>query len=118
MPIEGHPQARLWLAWPTSGYTLGDTELEAEEARTTWAAVANAASEFQPVTVVVNPGDGPIARRYLAGSIELRTAPLNDAWMRDIGPSFVLGADGQLGAVSFVFNGWGGQSWAKWDKDQ
>lgn len=118
MPIEGHPQDRLWLAWPTTGYTLGDTEAEAEEARTTWAAVANAASEFQPVTVVVHPGDEPVAMRYLSGEISLLTAPLNDAWMRDIGPSFVLGDDGTLGAVNFVFNGWGGQEWARWDNDQ
>lgn len=118
MPIEGHPQDRLWLAWPTTGYTLGDTEAEADEARTTWAAVANAASEFQPVTVVVNPGDDAVAKRYLSGSITTLSAPLNDAWMRDIGPSFVIGDDGRLGAVDFVFNGWGGQDWAEWDKDQ
>ena len=118
MPIEGHRQERLWLAWPTTGYTLGETEAEAEEARITWASVANAASEFQPVTVVVNPGDEQVAKRYLSGSITLLSAPLNDAWMRDIGPSFVIGDDGKLGAVNFVFNGWGGQDWAEWDKDQ
>ncbi len=118
MPIEGHKQDRLWLAWPTTGYTLGDTEAEADEARTTWAAVANAASEYQPVAVVVNPGDDDVAKRYLSGAITLLSAPLNDAWMRDIGPSFVIGDNGQLGAVNFVFNGWGGQDWAEWDKDQ
>lgn len=118
MPIEGHPQDRLWLAWPTTGYTLGDTAAEADEARRTWAAVANSASEFQPVTVVVNPGDEGIARRFLAGSIDLLQAPLNDAWMRDIGPSFVLSDRGELGAVDFVFNGWGGQDWASWDHDR
>ena len=118
MPIEGHKQDRLWLAWPTTGYTLGDTETEAEEARTTWAAVANAASEFQPVTVVVNPGDEAIASRYLSAGITQLTAPLDDAWMRDIGPSFVLDEHGALGAVNFVFNGWGAQDWAQWEKDR
>ena len=118
MPIEGHKQDRLWLAWPSSGYTLGDTAAAIEEARTTWAAVANAASEFQPVTVVVHPGDEAVAKRYLAGSITLLSAALNDAWMRDIGPSFVIGDDGKLGAVNFVFNGWGAQDWAEWDNDQ
>ncbi|QIK64310.1 agmatine deiminase family protein [Leucobacter viscericola] len=118
MPIEGHEQERLWLAWPTTGYTLGDTEAEVEEARTTWAAVANAASEFEAVTVVVNPGDEAVAARYLSSQIDTLTAPLNDAWMRDIGPSFVLGENGELGAVNYVFNGWGGQDWAQWDKDQ
>ncbi|WP_427870975.1 agmatine deiminase family protein [Leucobacter luti] len=118
MPIEGHEQERLWLAWPTSGYTLGETEAEVEEARTTWAAVANAASEFEPVTVVVNPGDEAVAAKYLSAQIDRIVAPLDDAWMRDIGPSFVIGDDGTLGAVNFVFNGWGGQSWASWQNDQ
>ncbi|MGO3146249.1 MAG: agmatine deiminase family protein [Leucobacter sp.] len=118
MPIEGHPQERIWLAWPSSGYTLGESEVEIEEARTTWAAVANAASEFQHVSVVVNPGDDQVAARYLSQHITRISAPLNDAWMRDIGPSFVLGDNGELGAVNFVFNGWGGQDWAEWDKDQ
>ena len=112
MPIEGHRQERLWLAWPTTGYTLGESEAEVEEARTTWSAVANAGAEFQPVTVVVNPGDEAVARKYLSGSIDLITASLNDAWMRDIGPSYVIGDDGTLGAVNFVFNGWGDQDWA------
>ncbi|MBC9937256.1 agmatine deiminase family protein [Leucobacter sp. cx-87] len=118
MPIEGHEQERLWMAWPTSGYTLGETEAEVAEARQTWAAVANTAADFEPVTVVVNPGDEDVARTHLSGAIELLSAPLNDAWMRDIGPSFVISDDGQLGAVDFVFNGWGGQEWASWDKDQ
>lgn len=118
MPIEGHEQERLWLAWPTSGYTLGDTEAEAEEARAAWAAVANAASDFEPVTVVVNPGDEAVAARYLSRQIETLAAPLDDAWMRDMGPSFVIGDDGELGAVDFVFNGWGGQDWAEWGRDR
>jgi agmatine deiminase len=38
--------------------------------------------------------------------------------MRDIGPTFVLDDDGRLGAVDWVFNGWGAQEWAQWDKDE
>jgi agmatine deiminase len=118
MPHESHEQDRLWMAWPATGYALGDSEAEAHEARSTWAAVANAASEFEPVTVIVNPGDEESAGKYLSGSIERITAPLDDAWMRDIGPSFVLSESGELGAVNFVFNGWGAQDWATWEQDQ
>lgn len=38
--------------------------------------------------------------------------------MRDIGPTFVHGPDGRMGAVDWVFNGWGGQDWARWDRDR
>jgi agmatine deiminase len=117
MPAEAAPQERIWMAFPTGGYTLGETAEEAHAARSVWAAVANAVLEFEPVTVVVHPDDVDTAARYLRPGVEVLTAELNDAWMRDIGPSFVLDGNGNLGAVDWVFNGWGAQEWASWDKD-
>lgn len=117
MPHEGDPHDRLWLAWPTKGYTLGGTAAQADEARRTWAAVANAAAEYEPVTVVLSPRDVDVARHHLSGAIELRERDIDDAWIRDSGPTFVRGADGRLGAVTWTFNGWGAQSWATWDLD-
>ena len=40
--------------------------------------------------MVVDPDDAEIAARYLHPAIEVLAAALNDAWMRDIGPTFVL----------------------------
>jgi len=117
MPAEFEPHDRAWLAFPRDGYNLGDDAESAEEARGTWAAVANAVVGFEPVTVVVDPSSLAHARRLLSSEIELLEAPLDDAWMRDIGPTFVLGDDGALGAVDWVFNGWGANSWATWDRD-
>lgn len=117
MPAETAPQERIWMAFPTGGYTLGDTPEESHAARSVWAGVANAAVSFEPVTVVVHPDDVETAARYLHPDVEVLTAELNDAWMRDIGPSFVLDNSGRLGAVDWVFNGWGAQDWARWDKD-
>jgi len=116
MPAEWERHERTWVAFPTAGYTLGDTASEHEAARTTWANVANQASEFEKVTVVVNPGDEPIAKRYLSGQIELLPIPIDDAWIRDSGPTFVVDK-GQLGAVNWIFNGWGNQGWAEFGKD-
>lgn len=117
MPAEGAPQDRVWMAFPCEGYSLGDTDAERHEARRTWAAVAHAVSEFEPVTMVVDPAELPAARRYLSDDVEIIEAPLNDAWMRDIGPSFVHADDGSVAAVDWVFNGWGAQDWARWDRD-
>ncbi|HEV7204786.1 MAG TPA: agmatine deiminase family protein [Jatrophihabitans sp.] len=117
MPHEGDPQERLWLAWPTTGYTLGDTAADAETARQTWAAVANAAARFEAVSVVVHPRDIDIAPRYLDPAIEIREREIDDAWIRDSGPSFVRDESGALGAVTWVFNGWGQQEWATWTHD-
>ncbi|WP_188835521.1 agmatine deiminase family protein [Flexivirga endophytica] len=116
MPSETAPQDRIWMAFPSQGYTLGDTAAEADEARSTWAAVAHAALEFEPVTMVVDPTEIDIARRYLSADIEIMQTPLDDAWMRDIGPTFVYD-DGALAGVDWTFNGWGAQDWATWDHD-
>lgn len=118
MPAEGAPQDRVWMAFPSAGYSLGDTEAEHHEARSTWAAVAHAIAEFEPVTLLVDPGELAAAKRYVSQDIEIVEAPLNDAWMRDIGPTFVHAADGSVAAVDWVFNGWGAQDWACWDRDE
>ncbi len=118
MPAEGAPQDLVWMAFPSEGYSLGDTEEAKDEARSTWAAVAHAILEFEPVRMVVDPDERAVAKRYLSTDVEIIEAPLNDAWMRDIGPTFVHAADGSVAGVDWVFNGWGAQDWAEWDLDQ
>ncbi|MDV3126070.1 agmatine deiminase family protein [Mycobacterium sp. 21AC1] len=118
MPAEGSPQDRVWMAFPSAGYSLGDTESARHEARSTWAAVAHAVAQFEPVTMLVDPAELDFANRYVSQDIEIVEAPLNDAWMRDIGPTFVHAADGSVAAVDWTFNGWGAQDWARWDRDE
>jgi agmatine deiminase len=120
MPAEWEPHERAWMAWPSASYTLGESAAEAEEAWVAWAAVANAISELEPISVLVDPAGRDEARRRLSGAVEQVDARLDDAWYRDIGPTFVLGTDdgaGRLGAVDWVFNGWGQQEWATWEHD-
>lgn len=123
MPAETEPHERAWMAWPTGSYTLGESVAEAEAAQSAWAGVANAISEFEPITVLVDPSARSEARRWLSSAVEQVEARLDDAWYRDIGPTFVLGTpdgaggQGELGAVNWVFNGWGQQEWATWEHD-
>lgn len=117
MPAEWEPHECTWMAWPSSGYTLGDSDADWQEARATWAAVANAVIEFEPVRMLCEPDAVEIARQFLDPSVEIISADLDDAWMRDIGPTFVKNTDGEVAGVNWVFNGWGAQSWANWDKD-
>jgi agmatine deiminase len=53
----------------------------------------------------------------LGSDIALLEAPVDEFWMRDHGPTFVLDPErpGVLGAVSWIFNGWGAHDWASWD---
>ncbi|MFM2025054.1 MAG: hypothetical protein RLZZ56_1067 [Actinomycetota bacterium] len=116
MPAEWETHERTLMAWPSNGYTLGETEEDANRARQTWANVANAIINFEPVTMVVCHDDYDTARTFLNDAIDIVTIDLNDAWMRDIGPTYVKD-DGELVAVNWVFNGWGAQSWASWNFD-
>nr|WP_271208980.1 agmatine deiminase family protein [Rhodococcus wratislaviensis]GLK33411.1 putative agmatine deiminase [Rhodococcus wratislaviensis] len=118
MPSETSEHERIWMAFPVAGYTLGDDATSADEARSTWAAVAHAVAEFEPVTMVVDPNERDIAARYLSSSIEVVDAPLDDSWMRDMGPTYVYGSDGGLAAVDWTFNAWGAPEWALWEKDR
>ena len=121
MPAEWETHSGTWMAWPHSGYTLGESVEEQETARRTWANVAAAIVDFEPVWMVVDPSAVEIAKTYLDSRVALIEAPLDDAWMRDIGPTFVKGTSenmrGKLGGVNWVFNGWGAQPWAAWEKD-
>ena len=116
MPAEWERHERTWMAWPSNGYTLGDTDADILEARTTWANVANAIVRFEPVTMVVTPADVVVAREFLDPAIDIIEHELDDAWMRDMGPTFVR-TNGGISAVNWIFNGWGGQDWASWEHD-
>ncbi|WP_341267651.1 agmatine deiminase family protein [Gordonia malaquae] len=118
MPAEHEPHERTWMAFPAPGYSLGDTEADHHEARTAWSAVANTIVDHEPVTVVVDPTQTEFAKKYLSATVDIVEAPLDDAWMRDIGPTFVVSENGGVGGVDWVFNGWGGQDWAAWGHDQ
>ncbi|MFJ8747929.1 agmatine/peptidylarginine deiminase [Streptomyces sp. NPDC102441] len=116
MPPEWAPHERTWMAWPGPNPTFA-TAAELDGARGAWAAVARAVRRFEPVTVITGPGQEDSARALLGPDIETAVRPLDDAWMRDIGPTFVT--DGrQLAAVDWTFNGWGGQGWARWERDR
>lgn len=115
MPAEWARHERTWMAWPTEGYTLGDDPAEAYRA---WSQVANTIVRHEPLTMVVDPS--PAARtsaaEWLDPAVRCIERPLNDAWMRDMGPTFLTGGSG-LAVADWTFNGWGAQPWASWDKD-
>lgn len=116
MPTESAPHERTWMAFPREGPTLGATAAERDECYHAWTAVAHAINQFEHVSMVVDPTETQRAERMLGSSAELVEAPLDEFWMRDIGPSFVVDKDrpGVLGAVDWTFNGWGDHAWAQW----
>ena len=82
--------------------------------------VATAISQFEPVTMGVNHDQFENARDLLPAQIRVVEISSNDAWMRDIGPTFVVDDRGSVRAVDWIFNAWGGLHdglYFPWDKD-
>jgi agmatine deiminase len=106
MPAEWAPHARTWMCWPCRLEIWGGPEglLRAKQA---FARVARAISAFEPVTMVVRPHDSPEARLACSGKVAIFETALDDSWARDMGPTFLLGADGARAGTAWKFNAWG-----------
>src|SRR6478752_4789099 len=119
MPAEWDAHQRTWMAFPPPNETFGPVGSSTlDRARAAWTKVARTIARYEPVTVVADPRDATAAREWLGQGIDVLAVPLDDAWLRDSGPTFVHAADGSLAAVDWIFNGWGAQDWAAWAKDQ
>lgn len=101
---EWAPHACTWMAWPAHPETFVGTVAEAQQA---FARVANTLAEFEPVSMVLGPDQEKIARRLLSSEIELLPWGIDDAWMRDIAPSFLVDAAGEVAGTNWTFNDYG-----------
>ncbi|SLN43766.1 agmatine deiminase [Oceanibacterium hippocampi] len=106
MPAEWAPHARCWMAWPCRAELWGE---EIREARLAFAEVASEIAAFEPVTMVARPEDVPEASMRCGAGVDVLPRSLDDSWMRDIGPTFLLDGAGQLAGVDWQFNAWGGK---------
>ncbi len=77
-------------------------------AQRAFAAVAAAIARFEPVTVGASAAQFAHARAQLPGAVRVIELSSDDAWMRDVGPSFLVDARGGLRGVHWGFNAWGG----------
>ncbi len=106
MPAEWHPHERCWMAWPCHQPTWSLIGLE--RARLAYGRVAQAIAQFEPVTLLVNPGDEDSAKKLCSNNINIVVLPLNDSWTRDTGATFLLNEDNKLAGVDWIHNAWGG----------
>ena len=101
------------MGWPCRPELWGST---LAQARADYATVANAIVQFEPVTMIANPGDDAAGARSACGAgVDVLELGLDDSWLRDCGPIYVANAAGRV-AVHFRFNAWGGK-FPPWDRD-
>lgn len=106
MPAEWAPHERCWMAWPCRE-SLWEAWLE--PARAAHAEVAKAIAAFEPVTLLTNPEELEGAVAACGPEVSCQALPLDDSWMRDSGPTFVVDGKGGLAGVDWRFNAWGGK---------
>jgi agmatine/peptidylarginine deiminase len=78
LPAEWEPHERTLMGWPCRRELWGET---IDRAQAEYAGVANAIAEFEPVTMIANPGaDAVHARAACASNVEILEIPLDDSW--------------------------------------
>ena len=117
MPGEFEQHAGCWMLWPerTSTWRLG-----AKPAQGAFVAVATAIAASEPVTVGVSSRQFVHARAMLPDAVRIVELSSNDAWMRDVGPTFVVNKHLRLRGIGWEFNSWGGLNgglYFPWDQD-
>jgi agmatine deiminase len=117
MPAEFSPHAGCWMLWPErpDNWRAG-----AQPAQRAFCEVAAAIARFEPVSVGVSAPHYEFARQQLPPAVRVIEISHDDAWMRDVGPTFVVNRKGVRRGVDWRFNAWGGLGgglYFPWDED-
>src|SRR5450631_2938308 len=113
MPAEWAPHSGCWMGWPKRE-SIWHGHIEA--ARDDYARVAQAIARFGPLTMLADPEHAANASSRCGSTVRVVAIPMDDSWLRDSGPTFVIDAAGARAASVFTFNAWGAKC-RPFDKD-
>ena len=116
MPAEYEPQSGVLLVWPVRPGSWGVNPRAAQQA---FCAVMRAASRSERVYLLADAAHLDEARAQAGEFATVLEIETNDAWARDIGPTFVTNGREARG-ISWRFNAWGGAVdglYADWTAD-
>jgi agmatine deiminase len=117
MPAEFEPHSGCWMVWPErpDNWRWG-----AKPAQQAYVAVAEAIAASEPVTVAVSDAQFEHCRSLLSPEVRVVEISSDDAWIRDMGPTFVVDGLGRCRGIDWRFNAWGGLDgglYFPWDRD-
>ena len=105
MPGEFERHSGCYMLWPErpDNWRLG-----AKPAQHVFAQVANAIGKYEKMTMCVSKAQYDNARNMLADYVKVVEMSNDDSWMRDCGATFVIDDKGNMRAIDWSFNAWGG----------
>lgn len=122
MPGEFERHWGCMMIWPVrpGSWTYGG-----KEAKKTFCEIANAIAADEKLFMLTDKEHREEAERALCKcenheNIRVLEIETDDAWARDVGPTFVLDGQDRIHGISWSFNAWGGDYdglYAHWEKD-
>ncbi len=104
-----------WILWPERSDVWRNN---AEHAQKAFAKVANALVKHEKVYIGINTNVDSDKINILDPGITIVKVNYNDAWIRDIAPTFIKNnQDGKYSAIKWQFNAWGEVCYCDWTKD-
>ncbi len=108
MPAEWEQQSAIWLSWPHNRETWPDN-LEAAQREFLDLVQAIATTERVMVMADFTQCESAVAALRGWTNVTCVDIPTNDAWARDYAPTFAIDSRGELVAVDWKYNAWGGK---------
>ena len=116
MPAEWEPHRATWLSWPHRLATWPD---KFDPIPQLYVRLVRELAAVEPVHVLAGGHPMAQARILLRGiaNVTLHDIPTNDAWLRDSGPTFLVGPSTAPPAlIDWGYNAWGGK-YPSYDQD-
>ena len=117
MPAEFEPHHGCLMIWPQRP---GSWPFGGHSARAAFTAVATAIADSETLYMLVGKDGMDSARAMLPTSVKIVPMDSDDAWARDVGPTFVMDNKDELRGIDWEFNAWGGDFdglYTPWDTD-
>lgn len=117
MPGEFEPHRGCIMIWPRRP---GSWPYGAVKARKAFAEIAEAIADSEQLIMLTHEDTYDNARAMLSDRIEVMVMESDDAWARDVGPTFVKDKSGRVRGIDWQFNAWGGTFdglYQDWEKD-
>lgn len=112
-PARTEEHAATLVSWPTHREVWGRLRGVALEE---YAELIQSIARFEPVVVICDSSVASEADERVGGVATILELPIDDAWIRDNGPIFLVDSDGRAALTQFGFNGWG-EKYVPYDRD-